>query len=113
MKDIAEKVAIVVKNSRLTEEQEDLVAGKVYTLKEDTFICDNDPTTVKNCLSNPDENSVKHVQQTYLKNEDIVIPRGTKLRYIKEVLIKSFYYDMYSDGKVVFLFSTEFKKHLN
>ena len=91
---------------------DELQPGVVYTLKDDAFICAAEDSSIKGFLSNPTAATIAHVKSTYTKGEDIIIPKGTKLRFVKETLIHSIWYCMFSDSKVVFLFSHNFANHL-
>lgn len=91
---------------------DELQPGVVYTLKDDAFICAAEDSSIKGFLSNPTAATIAHVKNTYTKGEDIIIPKGTKLRFVKETLIHNIWYCMFSDSKVVFLFSHSFANHL-
>ena len=91
---------------------DDLQPGVVYTLKDDAFICEAEDSSIKGFLSNPNTTTIAHVKNTYAKGDDIIIPAKAKLRYVKDYLVNNVNYQMFSDGKVVFLFSHSFANHL-
>lgn len=91
---------------------DDLQPGVVYTLKDDAFICEAEDSSIKGFLSNPNTTTIAHVKNTYTKGDDIIIPAKAKLRYVKDYQVNNVNYQMFSDGKVVFLFSHSFANHL-
>lgn len=91
---------------------DDLQPGVVYTLKDDAFICEAEDSSIKGFLSNPNTTTIAHVKNTYAKGDDIIIPAKAKLRYVKDYQVNNVNYQMFSDGKVVFLFSHSFANHL-
>ena len=91
---------------------DDLQPGVVYTLKDDAFICEAEDSSIKGFLSNPNATTIAHVKNTYAKGDDIIIPAKAKLRYVKDYQVNNVNYQMFSDGKVVFLFSHSFANHL-
>ena len=91
---------------------DNLQPGVVYTLKDDAFVCEAEDSSIKGFLSNPNATAIAHVKNTYTKGDDIIIPAKSKLRYVKDYQVNNINYQMFSDGKVVFLFSHSFANHL-
>lgn len=112
----------------------ELRPNKVYTLTGNYWFCPEfdgysaDPT-IKEMLLDPTTENEKYIRQRYVqeaeniqfcntasegasKDKALFFPKGTRLKFIKDVLVNKEDYQMFTDGKVVLLLGIGINKYL-